>query len=368
MGTAFDLGAISAACSAAALDPTLWDAAMEVAEKATDSAGAILFDLRGHFPRIPRSRSMEASFERYVEGGWIHRDERYRLIPFLARRGVTTDLDLFTAEDIAKLPYYQEFLSPLGLRWYAAVKVAAGDDFWCISLQRSIERGPFSPAEQVELDKLSRTLGASVAVSRALGFARAEAGLEAFSASARAAIMVDRYGRVLLVNQAAEALLGSSLQVRGGRLVSWSKDATDALERSLRELLWISTPSATMPPIALPRIEGRSLIAYPMRLRAVSPNALAPCQAVVVILDPDSEPQPPETILRSCFGLTAAEAGLARHVSSGRKLESVADELGISYETARKHLKAIFAKTDTHRQAELTALVARIASGPRGEP
>ncbi|AZO32305.1 hypothetical protein [Mesorhizobium sp. M1B.F.Ca.ET.045.04.1.1] len=135
MGTTFDLGAISAAFSVAALDPTRWDAAMEVAEKATESAGALLFDLKGHFPRIPRSRSLEAAFERYVEDGWIHRDERYRLIPFLSRRGVTTDLDLFTADDIAKLPYYQEFLSPLGLRWYAAVKVAAGDDFWCISLQ-----------------------------------------------------------------------------------------------------------------------------------------------------------------------------------------------------------------------------------------
>lgn len=268
MGTTFDLGAISAAFSVAALDPTRWDAAMEVAEKATESAGALLFDLKGHFPRIPRSRSLEAAFERYVEDGWIHRDERYRLIPFLSRGGVTTDLDLFTADDIAKLPYYQEFLSPLGLRWYAAVKVAAGDDFWCISLQRSIERGPFSPAELMELDELSRALGSSVAVARALGFARAEAGLEAFSASAKAAIMVDRYGKVLLLNPAAEALLGSSLQVRFGRLVSWSKDATDALERSLRELLWISTPSATTPPVMLPRIEGRPLIAYPMRLGA----------------------------------------------------------------------------------------------------
>ncbi|AZO32302.1 hypothetical protein [Mesorhizobium sp. M1B.F.Ca.ET.045.04.1.1] len=192
----------------------------------------------------------------------------------------------------------------------------------------------------MELDELSRALGSSVAVARALGFARAEAGLEAFSASAKAAIMVDRYGKVLLLNPAAEALLGSSLQVRFGRLVSWSKDATDALERSLRELLWISTPSATTPPVMLPRIEGRPLIAYPMRLGAVSPNALAPCQAVIVILDPDSDPRPPETMLRSYFGLTAAEAGLASHVSSGRKLESIAHELGISYETARNHLKA----------------------------
>ncbi|TPL46402.1 helix-turn-helix transcriptional regulator [Mesorhizobium sp. B2-4-6] len=364
MGTTFDLEAISAAFSAAALDPSQWDAAMEVAERATGSAGALLFDLKGHFPRIPHSQAAVEAFESYVEGGWIHRDERYRLLPFLSRRGVTTDLDLFTAEDIANHPYYQEFLSPLGLRWYAAVKIAAGDACWCISLQRSIERGPFLPPEIAQLEELSRILGSSVAVARALGLARAEAGIEAFGASGSAAVMLDGYGKVLLVNPAAEALLGSNLRVHCGRLASWNKDATDTLEKSLKELLWIRAPSATMPPVALPRIEGRPLIAYPMRLGAVSPNALAPCQAVVVILDPDSDPQPPEAILRSCFGLTAAEAGLARHISSGRKLESIADELGIRYETARNHLKAVFAKTQTHRQSELVAVLARLANAP----
>lgn len=50
-------------------------------------------------------------------------------------------------------------------------------------------------------------------------------------------------------------------------------------------------------------------------------------------------------------------------MSSGEALESAANELAISYETARNHLKAIFAKTETHRQAELVALLARVANG-----
>lgn len=85
-----------------------------------------------------------------------------------------------------------------------------------------------------------------------------------------------------------------------------------------------------------------------------------------MLLDPDDRPRPPEAILQSCFGLTASEARLASHVSSGETLEAAADRLAISYETARKHLKAVFAKTDTHRQADLIALLARIASGPQG--
>ncbi|CAH2395013.1 hypothetical protein MES4922_110358 [Mesorhizobium ventifaucium] len=61
-------------------------------------------------------------------------------------------------------------------------------------------------------------------------------------------------------------------------------------------------------------------------------------------------------------GLTAAEARLARRVSLGAELKAVADDLGVTYETARNHLKAVFAKTETHRQPELVALLARIAS------
>jgi DNA-binding CsgD family transcriptional regulator len=283
---------------------------------------------------------------------------------FLRGAGSATDFDLFTPDEIAKHPYYQEFLAHFGLQWCALVKIAAGDVFWSLSLQRSIEQGPFSPGELAELAKLPALLGSSAALVRTLGFAQAEAALGAFNASGTAAIMMDRNGRAILINRAAELLLGPDIQVSSGRLVSADRDATDALDRSITELLAAAEPAAAMPPVPLPRSERRPLLAYPMRLPAVSPNALAPCQAAVVILDPDARPRTPEAALRSCFGLTMAEAKLASHISSGETLESVADQLTISYETARKQLKAIFAKTETHRQAELVALLAKVANGP----
>jgi hypothetical protein len=42
---------------------------------------------------------------------------------------------------------------------------------------------------------------------------------------------------------------------------------------------------------------------------------------------------------------------------TGTSLEQAAQELNISTETARSQLKAVFAKTDTHRQSELVALL-----------
>lgn len=60
------------------------------------------------------------------------------------------------------------------------------------------------------------------------------------------------------------------------------------------------------------------------------------------------------------FGFTPAEARLARRVISGCELSEIAAESRLSLETARSHLKSVFAKTETHRQAELVSLLLRL--------
>src|SRR5262245_45262944 len=64
----------------------------------------------------------------------------------------------------------------------------------------------------------------------------------------------------------------------------------------------------------------------------------------------------PIELLRCRFGLTPAEARLALHLAAGETLRSAEAKLSISYETARTHLKNIFHKTGTCRQAELVVL------------
>jgi DNA-binding CsgD family transcriptional regulator len=71
----------------------------------------------------------------------------------------------------------------------------------------------------------------------------------------------------------------------------------------------------------------------------------------------------PIDLLRYHFGLTPAEARLALHLVAGETLRSAEVKLSISYETARTHLKNIFNKTGTSRQAEL--VVAIVTALPR---
>jgi DNA-binding CsgD family transcriptional regulator len=71
----------------------------------------------------------------------------------------------------------------------------------------------------------------------------------------------------------------------------------------------------------------------------------------------------PIDLLQRHFGLTPAEARLALHLVAGETLRSAEVKLSISYETARTHLKNIFNKTGTSRQAELVIVIVTALPG-----
>lgn len=80
---------------------------------------------------------------------------------------------------------------------------------------------------------------------------------------------------------------------------------------------------------------------------------------MLFLIDLERPTEPGEAALRQLFGLTGAEAKLAARLTSGRSLEDVASEFRITIGTARSQLRSIFARTHTHRQAELVALLNR---------
>lgn len=97
--------------------------------------------------------------------------------------------------------------------------------------------------------------------------------------------------------------------------------------------------------------------AIPTRL-AESAGAAAPT-ALIVIGDPEQDALPDSETLRRLYGLTRSEAEVALRVMDGTGLVPIAEELSISVSTVRTHLKHVFEKTDTHRQAELVRLLLR---------
>lgn len=348
----------------AAADPSRWNEAMEVSARATGSFGAIMLPVKGRLPDFPLTASMHAPIEAYLRDGWIHRDERYRSMPAFSRRGVSTDFDFTNAAEIANHPYYQDYLARFGLRWFAGVRVGMGKDVWCLSLQRSVVQGPFEPSEVKELAILSRHLAAAAELAHAFAFARADAAMQAFTMSGSAVIMFDRCGEVLRTNAVAERLLGDDLQIVCRRLTSFDRNATAALDRTLHALIWTPGSLDLQPPVLAPRKRGRPILIYLSRPSTMVRDGYGLCQAIAVLIDLEARPTTTEGDLIGTFRLTPAEARLALQLATGDSIDRVADRLSITYETARTVLKRVFQKTDTNRQTELLALLARIDKRP----
>ena len=84
-------------------------------------------------------------------------------------------------------------------------------------------------------------------------------------------------------------------------------------------------------------------------------------RVLVYLFDANSPRQVSHDILTGLYGLTQTEAKLVQLMSNGMTLDEAAQELEISVNTARTHLKHVFHKTGINRQTEL---IHRIGCGP----
>ncbi|MEO8726679.1 MAG: hypothetical protein ABI383_11235 [Acidobacteriaceae bacterium] len=79
--------------------------------------------------------------------------------------------------------------------------------------------------------------------------------------------------------------------------------------------------------------------------------------AMIFVNDPDAVPASRASVLRALYGLSPSECRLTDLLVAGQEISKAAEQLRMSVQTARFHLKAIFQKTATHRQADLVRLV-----------
>ncbi len=175
-----------------------------------------------------------------------------------------------------------------------------------------------------------------------------------------AVFLVDAHGAVTAFNQRAAAIVA-----QGDGLFVW------------RDVLRCARPADTAAlhrlVAAVAECDGRRGVArYGLRLRRSGRRPLsalvAPfrCQNVVAnsavviavfVHDPECPPAIDVETLRDWYSLTPAEARVAALLAGGLSVKDIVERLGIGANTARTHLKSIFAKTETRRQAELIQLL-----------
>jgi DNA-binding CsgD family transcriptional regulator/PAS domain-containing protein len=168
-------------------------------------------------------------------------------------------------------------------------------------------------------------------------------------------------GRLIHLNPAAEAIVASrdGLRLRSGHLTATSAHGNARLDGAVHQAL--SGERSDVPTggcVAVSRLSGKR--PYVIRVIPLAPEVavgVASPTALVLIVDPEKEPEPELEALRRLYGLTDTEAEVALRVLDGSGLGPIADELSVSLSTVRTHLQHVFDKTQTHRQAELVRLL-----------
>lgn len=223
---------------------------------------------------------------------------------------------------------------------------------------RTETEAEFRPSDVQRLQGLIPHLRTATALFEKLQLAGAQHG--AFHSAAQgmglALVVLDRGRHVVSTNALAEKLLAESEGVHqaGSRLGLDSLGDTRRLDAMLAEnyregpaRFRIERPVhgdlvATARPIGLPAVGAGT-------------GALA-----LLLSRPGQEGPPSPQLLRDLFGLTPAEARLAGALARGETLVGTARQLGISHNTAKVQLRAIFNKTGVHRQAQLVSLIAHL--------
>ncbi len=181
------------------------------------------------------------------------------------------------------------------------------------------------------------------------------AGLQGVIKSLSVAVMlVDSHDTVLALNGAADTLVGAGgpMILRRGKLHARGRRSEALLQSALSALRGGEGPGTRQ--IIL---QGEGEQTLMVSIVPIVTGEFVAEDAFALLID-DIRPPPASSArtLAKAFRLTPAEARLVDRLLSGGNLREAAEALGISHNTAKTHLKAVFAKTGVNSQGALTRL------------
>jgi DNA-binding CsgD family transcriptional regulator len=275
--------------------------------------------------------------------------------------GFRIDHDDYSDDELARDPYYQEFLRPNGMFWHVNTILAPGpDEYVELSLKRRPEVGPYQPTDKSMLNSVLPELHAAARIAK--GILDAEARGMAWLLGRRGGpiIELDHRGRVLPGQSAGDGNPACPIRIMRQRLVATDRAEQLAVDRAVAHAI---TPPGRIGLAALTGADGRRYLLQVHPVPGRARDIFSSATALALLIARDSGPALLRTDLsglRGAYGLTEQEANVAALLAEGLDIDGIAARLRIRSNTVRSYLKNALQKTGTTRQAELVALAARI--------
>jgi DNA-binding CsgD family transcriptional regulator len=344
---------------AAALLGEGWGEALQRLADAAEAGGASLVRVRGGHALAHLSSTGWAEAEAEAMAGAAP-PSRLRFYPEHAfGNGFCVDHDVWTDDEMRRDSYFQEFLRPRGVFFHGKARLCseAGERV-TLTLKRRLGLGPYEPADIAVLDSLLPELHATFRIARRVLDAETSGLVRVLHKRGDPVFEFDSSGRVLRVHGAGTERWG--MRVRNRRLVAAERLSQQALDRAVAAAVRPPQRAAVAP---LADRDGERHYLHCVPVTGGARDVFLATAAVAAIIP--ARPRPNRgrldpVLLGDAFGLTQREAQVAALIGEGLELTEIARRLRIDAGTARNHLKSIFAKSGTHRQAELVALLWRL--------
>ncbi len=167
-------------------------------------------------------------------------------------------------------------------------------------------------------------------------------------------VILDGTEKITAINSVAQQLLQCDIRLTD----AGSHDRISGLVNRLLKEISASSPESEKSWASLPRHSGRPIVIFAFDTDETSRSR------ALILIDLSVSLVPSPTVLRQMFKLTNAEINLALAIASGFGPCEFASRTQVSRATARSQLASVFAKTNTRRQVQLAALLARISLLP----
>ena len=352
------------AVHAAGLDDTLWPDALKRVSRLFGAAGATLenFDMRAltlrdfYIVGLPHGAA-----DPYLEYYAKHNPRADYAFRHLSQQTLC-DYDFIDERGMDRDPYYTEYLTSIGLRYFLTGQISNTPNSQAVvSIQRSRRQGHVERSDVARMRRLIPHLQQAWDVTTRLK--RAERSERAFERAldwlADGVALLRADGRILYANKSFQAI------ARRGGTIRVSKGMVAFVATAARARFADAFAAAT-------QLDGsnKSPCDFAVGRRAGGPPYLVSVRPIVPAHHGRHDPQPDavaimfvrdvlqrqagsNAILRDAFGLTEAEAGVAKALQDGVALGDYARRHMVSLNTVYTHLRRIKEKTRCHRMPEL---------------
>ena len=269
-------------------------------------------------------------------------------------------------EELQESRFYREWAAPQGLVDFVTVALEKSTASAALfGVFRHESQGIADEALMRRIELIAPHIRRAVFIGRAFDMKVTESAAlaDTLDGLSNALFLLDREARIVHANAVGYHALEDQQICRafGGRLVFNDRGVNETLKESLAG---ISLANAADKPrdlvLTIEREDGERFIAHLLPLAFHSGRARSSSSAIAVLylqraaLELDSAP----TVIAKTYGLTPTELRVLLAIVEIGGVPETAESLGIGEGTVKTHLRRIFAKTGSERQADLVKLVA----------